>query len=145
MTTNLSRYSPLLIGGRALLPIVQGGMGIGVSAKSLAGHVARAGALGTVASVDLRHLHADLVEQSQYAAGQAELDRLNLIALDREIRGALANAQGQGMVAVNVMKAVASYPDYVRQACASGADAVVMGAGLPLDLPELTADFPGWR
>ena len=141
MTTNLSAI-PAPDRRPRVLPIVQGGMGIGVSAKSLAGR--RAGALGTVASVDLRHLHADLVEQSQYAAGQAELDRLNLIALDREIRGALANAR-PGMVAVNVMKAVASYPDYVRQACASGADAVVMGAGLPLDLPELTADFPGWR
>ncbi|MGR2682564.1 MULTISPECIES: NAD(P)H-dependent flavin oxidoreductase [Chromobacterium] len=142
MTTNSPLYAPLQIGQRALLPIVQGGMGIGVSAKSLAGHVAREGALGTVASVDLRHLHADLVEQSQYARGQAELDRLNLIALDREVKGALTYAQGRGMVAVNVMKAVASYPDYVRQACESGAEAVVMGAGLPLDLPEMTSGFP---
>ncbi len=50
---------------------------------------------------------------------------------------------GHGLVAVNVMKAVEAYPDYVRQACASGAQAIVMGAGLPLDLPELAADHPG--
>jgi len=42
-------------------------------------------------------------------------------------------------VAVNVMKAVDEYPAIVRQACASGAQAIVMGAGLPLDLPELVA------
>lgn len=41
------------------------------------------------------------------------------------------------------MKAVDAHPAYVRQACASGAQAIVMGAGLPLDLPELTAGYPG--
>ena len=40
------------------------------------------------------------------------------------------------------MRAVSEYAAYVRQACASGADAIVVGAGLPLDLPELTADWP---
>ncbi|MBP7582219.1 MAG: nitronate monooxygenase, partial [Vogesella sp.] len=56
-----SLFAPLVIRGRELLPIVQGGMGVGISAKQLAGAVARAGGLGTVASVDLRHLHADLM------------------------------------------------------------------------------------
>ena len=41
------------------------------------------------------------------------------------------------MIAVNVMKAVKDHAAYVRQACESGADAIVMGAGLPLDLPEM--------
>jgi len=130
------------IRGRTLLPIVQGGMGVGVSAHRLAGAVARAGAVGTIASVDLRHHHADLTEQSKHCRDKDELNRLNLIALDREIKAALDIAAGRGMVAVNVMKAVAAYPAYVRQACASGAQAIVMGAGLPLDLPELTADYP---
>lgn len=135
-------FSPLVIRGRSLLPIVQGGMGVGVSAKSLAGAVARAGGVGTIASVDLRHLHPDLMAQSERAGGADELNRLNLIALDREVKGALANADGQGLVAVNVMKAVDAHADYVRQACESGAHAVVMGAGLPLDLPEMTAAYP---
>lgn len=55
---------------------------------------------------------------------------------------ALTESCGNGMVAVNVMKAVDAHADYVRQACESGAHAVVMGAGLPLDLPEMTADHP---
>ncbi|WP_416352073.1 NAD(P)H-dependent flavin oxidoreductase [Undibacterium sp. RTI2.2] len=45
------------------------------------------------------------------------------------------------MVAVNIMRAVSQYAAYVRQACISGADAIVVGAGLPLDLPDLTSDF----
>lgn len=136
------KFPPLVIRGRSLLPIVQGGMGVGISAKSLAGSVAHEGGVGTIASVDLRHLHEDLMVESAHAQGQEALDRLNLIALDREVKGALQRAEGQGMVAVNVMKAVDSHAAYVRQACESGAHAVVMGAGLPLDLPEMAADHP---
>ena len=128
--------------GRSLLPIVQGGMGVGVSARRLAGSVARLGALGTISSVDLRHHHPDLLECAQSCADRDALDRLNLIALDREIRGALAIAGGRGAVAVNVMKAVSAHAQYVRRSCESGAHAIVMGAGLPLDLPEMTKDFP---
>ncbi|OGA52488.1 MAG: 2-nitropropane dioxygenase [Betaproteobacteria bacterium RIFCSPLOWO2_12_FULL_62_13] len=128
--------------GRRLLPIVQGGMGVGVSAHRLAGNVARLGAMGTIASVDLRHHHPDLMERSEGCHDQVELDQLNLVALNREISRALDAAEGRGAVAVNVMKAVTAHAAYVRQSCESGAHAIVMGAGLPLDLPELTRDFP---
>ncbi len=131
-----------VVRGQALLPIVQGGMGVGISAHRLAGAVAKAGAMGTIASIDLRHHHADLTEQSRRCRDRDELNRLNLIALDREIRSARQLASCQGMVAVNVMKAVAEHPALVRQACASGAQAIVMGAGLPLDLPELAEGYP---
>lgn len=127
---------------RSLLPLVQGGMGVGVSAHRLAGSVARLGALGTISSVDLRHHHADLMEQARGCTDKEALDRLNLVALDREIRMALAIANGHGAIAVNVMKAVAAHAAYVRQSCESGAHAIVMGAGLPFDLPDLTRDFP---
>ena len=130
------------MGGRELLPIVQGGMGVGVSAHRLAGSVARLGALGTISSVDLRHHHPDLLERALGSTDKDELDKLNLAALDREIRMALALAEGRGAVAVNVMKAVSQYPAHVRQSCESGAHAIVMGAGLPFDLPDLAQDFP---
>jgi len=131
----------LVLRGRRVLPIVQGGMGVGISAHRLAGSVAQLGAVGTIASVDLRRKHRDLMEVS--ARGNKEtVDAANLSALDREIRAAKALAGGQGLVAVNVMRAVSEYAAYVRQACASGADAIVVGAGLPLDLPELAAPFP---
>lgn len=131
-----------LLQGRELLPIVQGGMGVGVSAHRLAGSVASLGAMGTISSVDLRHHHPDLLERAQGCTDRDALDGLNLIALDREIRMALALAQGRGAVAVNVMKAVMAHAQYVRQSCESGAHAIVMGAGLPLDLPDMTKDFP---
>jgi len=127
---------------RTLLPIVQGGMGVGVSAHRLAGTVARNGALGTISSVDLRHLHPDLLDSARNCTDKDALDRLNLTALDREIRQALEIAGDRGAVAVNVMKAVSQYPAYVRQSCESGAHAIVMGAGLAFDLPDLTRDFP---
>ncbi len=133
---------PFALGRRLLLPVVQGGMGVGVSAHRLASAVARAGAMGTIASVDLRHHHPDLMAQCHGVRDRETLDRINLVALDREVRLAKEQSQGRGAIAVNVMKAVDQHPALVRQACESGVDAVVMGAGLPLDLPEMTADFP---
>lgn len=137
--------NPLKIGGRTLLPIVQGGMGVGVSAHSLAGTVASCGGIGTIASVDLRHLHPDLAEQTRRARGEEGkvlIEAANQEALRREIRVAKELAQGRGMIAVNVMKALSAYQDYVTTALQEGVDALVVGAGLPLDLPELAADYP---
>jgi nitronate monooxygenase len=127
---------------RSLLPVVQGGMGVGVSAHSLAGSVAKLGAVGTISSVDLRHHHPDLLELARDCKDKDALDKLNLTALDREVRMALELSGGHGAIAVNVMKAVSQYAAYVRQSCESGAHAIVMGAGLPFDLPDLTQDFP---
>ena len=127
--------------GKRLLPIVQGGMGVGVSAHRLAGAVASHGAVGTIASIDLRHHHPDLMAQCQRVRDKDKLEALNLIALEREVKLALASANGNGLIAVNVMKAVSAHADYVRTACEAGVQAVVMGAGLPLDLPEMTEGF----
>jgi nitronate monooxygenase len=73
---------------------------------------------------------------------KAAINAANLEALDREIGAARRIAAGAGLLAVNVMRAVSEYAAYVRQAAASGIDAIVVGAGLPLDLPELAADHP---
>ncbi len=124
------------------LPIVQGGMGVGVSAHRLAGAVAEAGGIGTISSVDLRRHHPDLQNQLLRSRDKSAIDAANLIALDREVRAARERAGGRGMIAVNIMRAVSEYAAYVRQACQSGANAIVVGAGLPLDLPELVADYP---
>jgi len=132
---------PLTIRGRSLLPVVQGGMGVGISAHRLAGTVAREGAVGTVASVDLRRLHPDLMRRLRKCRDPAEHSRANAEALDREIRAARDLAGPDGFIAVNVMKALSNYTDMVLQACRSGADAIVMGAGLPFDLPALTEKF----
>lgn len=136
----------LRLRGRDLLPIVQGGMGIGVSAHRLAGHVAAEGGVGTISAVDLRRHHPDLMERTRDLGvgpdAKAAIDAANLVALDREIVAARALSDGRGLIAVNVMRAVSEYAPYVKRAMESGIDAVVVGAGLPLDLPELAADHP---
>jgi nitronate monooxygenase len=141
---------PLHLGGKTLLPIVQGGMGVGISAHRLAGRVAALGALGTISSVDLRRHHPDLMARTGHldpspAAAQAAktaIDEANLEALQREIVAARRLAGGRGMLAINVMRAVNEYAPSVTRALECGIDAVVVGAGLPLDLPELARDYP---
>jgi nitronate monooxygenase len=132
---------PLLkLRGRDVLPIIQGGMGVGVSAHHLAGTVAREGAIGTIASIDLRVHHPDLMERTKRTKDRQIIDNANLEALDREIKAARAIAP-EGIIAVNVMKAVDRHPEMVRQSCESGANAIIMGAGLPFDLPDLVGEY----
>ena len=144
--TDAAGLRPLRIRGKTLLPIVQGGMGVGVSASSLASAVARLGGMGTISSVDLRRRHEDLMAATAHLDKEPDarelIDTANRVALDREIRAAREASQGQGWIAVNVMKALSAYASYVQQALESGADALVVGAGLPLDLPELASEHP---
>jgi nitronate monooxygenase len=141
-----SGLKPLRLAGRMLLPVVQGGMGVGVSAHRLAGAVAAAGGVGTLSSVDLRRHHPDLMERTErfgLGAGAKEaIDAANLEAIDREIAAARAGSAGRGLLAINVMRAVSAYAASVRRALEAGIDAVVVGAGLPLDLPDLAQDHP---
>jgi nitronate monooxygenase len=136
----------LQLQGKTLLPVVQGGMGVGVSAGGLAGTVANLGAVGTISSVDLRRLHPDLMARTGHldkeSDARQQIESANLMALDREIKKAQMLSNGRGLIAVNIMKALNQYPGYVAQSLASGVDAIVVGAGLPLDLPELAKDFP---
>jgi len=143
--------APLRLGGRSLLPVVQGGMGVGISAHRLAGSVASLGAMGTISSVDLRRHHPDLMARTrELPAGEAAtqaaklaINVANLEALEREIRAARVLCGGRGLLAINVMRAVGEYAPSVRRALECGIDAVVVGAGLPLDLPDLAQDHPG--
>jgi nitronate monooxygenase len=145
----------LRLGGRTLLPIVQGGMGVGVSAHRLAGSVSALGGVGTISSVDLRRHHPDLMEitpdlpagkvitPAATLAAKEAINVANLEALGREIRAARELAGGHGLLAINVMRAVSEYGPSVTRALECGIDAVVVGAGLPLDLPDLAQDHPG--
>ena len=139
----------LTLAKRNLVPVVQGGMGVGVSAGGLAGHVARLGAVGTISSVDLRRLHPDLMEATRpyekakdVAHAKHLIDNANTEALRREIARAKEISQGMGLIAINVMKAISAYASNVRTALEAGIDAVVVGAGLPLDLPDLAKEHP---
>jgi nitronate monooxygenase len=145
-----SGLKSMRLSGRDLLPIVQGGMGIGVSGPQLAGAVAAMGGVGTLSCVDLRRHYPDLMARSEGLAqrvGQddetkAIINEANREAVQRAVKSARALSQGRGLLAMNVMRAVGDYAAYVRSSLEAGIDAVVVGAGLPLDLPDLAQDHP---
>ena len=114
-------------------PVIQGGMGIRVSAHKLAGAVAKAGGVGTIASVALGL-------DSKHFTGKNYFDA-NRLALTDEIHWARETAP-DGIIAVNSLVALTDYEQMVRTTAEAGANVVISGAGLPLQLPEFTADFP---
>ena len=125
---------PLILGKHTVkYPLIQGGMGVRVSAAKLAGAVAKCGGVGLIASAGLA-LNSPFKDKHKYFAA-------DLLALKEEIRKAYEIAP-DGIVGVNCMVAVTNFDDAVRASCEAGVKVVVAGAGLPMNLPALTADFP---
>ncbi|MBO5450155.1 MAG: nitronate monooxygenase [Lachnospiraceae bacterium] len=112
------------------IPIIQGGMGVGVSLGNLAGHVALCGGIGIISSVNAGYRKEDFQTNPRQA---------NLRALEQEIKKAKEIADGHGLVGVNIMTAVTGYEETVKTAVAAGADVIISGAGLPMKLPEYLA------
>ena len=120
----------LKLGNRELeIPIIQGGMGVGVSLGNLAGTVAGCGAMGVISTVNAGYREDDFEKNPIQA---------NVRALRQEIKKALDIAKGKGIVAINAMVAVNRYEESVKAAIDAGVQAVISGAGLPLALPKLT-------
>ena len=119
----------LTLAGRALtVPLLQGGMGVGVSLGGLAGAVAACGGMGCISTADTGYREPDF-EKDPVSA--------NRRALAAEIAKAKKIAGGAGIVAINAMVATQNYADAVKTAVEAGVDAIVSGAGLPLELPGL--------
>lgn len=118
-----------IINKRLGVPIIQGGMGVGVSLGNLAGNVALCDGMGVISSVNAGYREKDFSTNPINA---------NLRALSNEIKKAFSIAKGRGLVAVNIMTAVSHYEETVKTSVEAGADAVISGAGLPLDLPKYT-------
>ncbi len=114
-------------------PLIQGGMGVRVSGASLASAVARAGGVGLVASAGLGINSPHYNGRNYFTADP--------LALKDELTKARELAP-DGVIGVNCMVAATNYDDTIRTACESGAQLIVSGAGLPLNLPGLTTDFP---
>lgn len=132
--SNAARLPVLKIGKHApIYPLMQGGMGIRISASGLAGAVAKAGGVGTIASVGLGFA-------SPHYNGKNYFDA-NKKALVDELRVARKTAP-DGILAVNCIVALTDYEAMVRTAAESGAQVIVSGAGLPMQLPEFTKDYP---
>ena len=115
------------------LPILQGGMGVGVSLDRLAGAVAACGGMGTISTAVCGFDEPDFATDPKGA---------NLRALAAQVRRAKEAAHGAGLVAINAMVATTQYAESVRTALRAGVDAVVCGAGLPRDLPAIAAEVP---
>lgn len=125
------KLKPLIIGDiTAKVPIIQGGMGIGVSLSGLAGAVAKEGGIGVISAA-----------QPGYNREGWEKDPLgvNLKALGEEIKKAKEISKG-GIIGVNIMRASKNYGDYVQCCIDNGADIIISGAGLPMELPQLIGD-----
>ena len=130
----MQRMAVTIKGKTLPLPILQGGMGVGISLERLAGAVAACGGMGTISTAVCGFDEPDFADDPRGA---------NLRALFRQVRQAKARAKGAGLVAVNAMVATSQYADSVRTALKAGVDAVVCGAGLPRDLPAIARDVPG--
>ncbi len=110
----------------ARLPIVQGGMGVGVSLSGLASAVASQGGIGVISSAGLGVIYRNL---------SPDYRKASILGLREELRK--ARAATRGIIGVNVMVAMSNFADMVREAIAQKADIVFCGAGLPLTLPSL--------
>ncbi|NPB06687.1 MAG: nitronate monooxygenase [Aquificae bacterium] len=120
----------------AELPIIQGGMGVGISWEGLAGSVARAGAVGVVSAVGTGYRYPGLVKRDRLGRPLGSKNTHHGEALKRIVREAKRIAGGRGAVGVNVLAAITDYGRVVRDAVEAGADLIISGAGLPLSLPE---------
>ena len=109
----------------AKLPIIQGGMGIGISLSGLASAVAEEGGIGVIATADIG------MDEPDFAKNFLEA---NIRALRKEIRK--ARELTKGILGVNIMVALTNFADLVKTAIEEGIDIIFSGAGLPLNLPE---------
>lgn len=111
----------------AKVPIIQGGMGVGVSLSGLAGAVASAGGIGIISSAQIGFREPDF---------QINTKAANVNAMVKEIKRARELSSG-GIIGVNVMVATTNYAEMVMTAVKEKIDLIICGAGLPKNLPEL--------
>ncbi len=113
----------------ARLPIVQGGMGVGISMSRLASAVANEGGIGVIAGAMVGMREKDIASNPIEA---------NTRALENEIQK--ARAATSGIIGVNIMVALTTFAELARTAITSRADIIFSGAGLPMDLPKIFLD-----
>lgn len=108
-------------------PIIQGGMGVGVSLHKLAGNVSREGGIGVISTADIGYQEEDF---------KTNPDEANIRAIGKEIKKARAIAGEDKILGVNVMVALKKYADIVKECVKQKIDLIISGAGIPKDLPE---------
>ena len=122
------KLKPLTIDGlTARIPIIQGGMGIGVSMSSLASAVANAGGVGVISAAQVGFREPDF---------ESDNDAANLRGLRKEIQKAKSMSP-DGILGVNIMTATNNYAEQVRVCVEEKVNLIISGAGLPTNLPEM--------
>ncbi len=123
------KLKPLKIGDlTAKVPIVQGGMGVGISLSNLAGNVALNGGIGVLSGVEIGFKEADFYKDKKTA---------NLRALKYHIKRAKEISKG-GIIGINIMTVLNNFEEIVKESVREKIDIIFSGAGLPLGLPEFT-------
>lgn len=133
----MSKHLPALrIGQHSLTyPIIQGAMGVKVSGANLAGAVANAGGMGVISSLGLGLKSPEFLDKNM------KFQLATQMMLAQEVEKARAISPN-GVIGVNVLVPMRGYLCLARTAAEAGADAIIVGAGLPLLLPEILRDYP---
>lgn len=123
----MSNFKPLVIGDLKIeKPVIQGGMGVGISLHRLAGAVAKAGGMGLISTAQIGFREPDF---------KTNFVEANLRAIRNEFKKA-REISPEGAIGFNIMVATNHYDMWVKEAVKAGADAIISGAGLPVSLPE---------
>ena len=123
-------------------PIIQGGMGVGISWDKLAGTVSKEGGLGVISAVgtgyyeNKKYSHR-LIQDKPYDA-ENFYSKEGLDAIIKNAR----KICGDKPLAANILYAINDYGRVVQDACESGIDIIITGAGIPTNMPEFTVDYP---
>ena len=125
------KIQPLKIGTKtAKVPVIQGGMGVGISLGNLAGAVAKEGGIGIISAAQPGFREEDFIKdplKANLRAIKSEYEKARKIASD-------------GIIGFNLMVAMEHYEEYVHAVVEAGADLIVSGAGLPTDLPKYVGE-----
>jgi len=123
-------------------PIIQGGMGVGISWDQLAGTVSKEGGLGVISSVGTGYYNNK--EYAKKLVSNRPLSEENFYSKDG-FEAIIKNARKickDKPLAANVLYAINGYGDVLRNACELGVDIIITGAGLPTNMPEFTEGYP---
>lgn len=134
---------PLKIGKHTIeYPIVQGGMGLGISWDKLAGTVSLEGGLGAISSVGTGYYNQSHYSKKNINTRPFETDNFySKEALSAIVKNA-RKICGSKPLAMNILYAINDYERVIKDSCEAGVDIIITGAGLPTNMPEFTADYP---
>jgi len=125
-------------------PIIQGGMGVGISWDQLAGHVSLEGGLGVISTVGTGIYENRKFAEKTVGKGNRPLEAINFYSYTalKEIFDRARKICGDKPLAANVLYAQSDYNRVVEDACKAGANMIITGAGLPLTMPEAIKNYP---